>query len=101
MCERQPGASARRGVMRCAEAAPRESVLPRAFLDTAELLQPVFLGRHPFLIAFGMAPFGTAQLAALATVTLRGAWPATTKTLKAAELWDGKPCVIYAVRRMG
>ena len=44
--------------------------------------------------------FGTAQLAALSSVILRGPWPAV-KTLKGAELWDSKPCVVYAVRRLG
>ena len=45
--------------------------------------------------------FNTASLAALASASLRGPWPAT-KTLKGSDLWsDGKPTVVYAIRRMG
>ena len=41
------------------------------------------------------------KLATLATAVLRGPWPSTSM-IKAGSLWaDGKPTVVYAVRRMG
>lgn len=55
--------------------------------------------RSPLAVA--MAPFGTAQLAALSSVLIRGPWPNTAKTIKAKELWDGRTTVVYAIRRMG
>ena len=40
-------------------------------------------------------------LQSLAAVTIKGPWPAT-RNMKATDLWsDGKPTVVYAIRRMG
>ena len=45
-------------------------------------------------------PTVTVDKALLAVASLVGPWP-KTEALKAAELWSEKPCVLYAVRRMG
>ena len=48
-----------------------------------------------------MAPFNTASLATLSAAVLRGPWPAV-KTLKGTDLWsDGRPTVVYTIRRLG
>ena len=47
-----------------------------------------------------MPMFGTAQLAAISTVLLKGPWP-KTDVHKAGDLWKNRPTVVYAVRRMG
>ena len=48
-----------------------------------------------------MAPFNTASLATLSAAVLRGPWPAV-KSLKGTDLWsDGRPTVVYTIRRLG
>ena len=40
------------------------------------------------------------QLATLSAALLRGPWP-SNKSMQASELWNDRPCVVYAIRRMG
>lgn len=46
--------------------------------------------------------FGTEQLKTLSSVSIRGPFPAEGM-IKAGDLWSdtSKPCVIFAIRRMG
>ena len=46
-------------------------------------------------------PLDAPTLAALGVAILKGPFPATN-TLPASKLWaDGKPTVVYAIRRLG